>query len=224
MIKIEHVSKYFNKNKGNEIRAIDDTSITLPDKGLVTFLGPSGCGKTTLLNAIGGLDNVDMGSIILDGERITRRSSSARDEIRNANIGYIFQNYNLIEDATVYTNVALALRMTGFTGKEAIEERVMYILDRLGIARYRNRPVSMLSGGERQRVGIARAIVKNPRIVIADEPTGNLDPITSEEIVKLLLKLNKENNTTILMATHDYLIINDFRSRVISCENGKIIE
>ena len=221
MIKLEHVSKYFNKNKGNEIRAIDDTSITLPDKGLVTFLGPSGCGKTTLLNAIGGLDNVDIGNIILDGERITRRSSSARDEIRNANIGYIFQNYNLIEDATVYANVSLALRMTGFTNKAAIEERVMYILDRLGIARYRNRPVNMLSGGERQRVGIARAIVKNPRIVIADEPTGNLDSSNTIEIMNIIKAISRDK--LVILVTHERQIAEFYADRIIEIIDGKIV-
>ncbi|MBO4235104.1 MAG: ABC transporter ATP-binding protein/permease [Firmicutes bacterium] len=222
MIKLEHVKKYFNRNKGNEIRAIDDTSITLADKGLVTFLGNSGCGKTTLLNAIGALDNVDSGNIMLDGERITRRSSAARDEIRNANVGYIFQNYNLIEDATVYANVALALRMTGFTGKAAIEERVMYILDRLGIARYRNRPVKMLSGGERQRVGIARAIVKNPRIVIADEPTGNLDSSNTIEIMNIIKAISREK--LVILVTHERRIAEFYADRIIEIVDGKIVD
>ena len=221
MIRLEHVSKYFNKNKGNEIRAIDDTSITLADKGLVTFLGNSGCGKTTLLNAIGALDNVDSGTIMLDGERITRRSSASRDEIRNANIGYIFQNYNLIEDATVYANVSLALRMTGFTGKAAIEERVMYILDRLGIARYRNRPVKMLSGGERQRVGIARAIVKNPRIIIADEPTGNLDSSNTIEIMNIIKAISRDK--LVILVTHERQIAEFYADRIIEIVDGKIV-
>lgn len=221
MIRLEHVNKFFNKNKENEIRAIDDTSITLADKGLVTFLGNSGCGKTTLLNAIGALDNVDSGMIMLDGERITRRTSSARDEIRNANIGYIFQNYNLIEDATVYANVALALRMTGFTGKAAIEERVMYILERLGIARYRNRPVKMLSGGERQRVGIARAIVKNPRIIIADEPTGNLDSSNTIEIMNIIKAISRDK--LVILVTHERQIAEFYADRIIEIVDGKIV-
>lgn len=175
MIRLIHVNKYFNRKKNNEIHVINDTSIELEDKGLVTFLGNSGCGKTTLLNAIGGLDRVNSGEIYIGDEKITSRSSGKKDEIRNINVGYIFQNFNLIEDATVFDNVALVLKMMGIRDKKEIEERVMYILKRVGIDRYRNRPAKMLSGGERQRVGIARAIVKNPKIIIADEPTGNLD-------------------------------------------------
>ncbi len=221
MIKLNHVNKYFNRKKSNEIRAIDDTSITLPNSGLVTFLGNSGCGKTTLLNAIGGLDNVDSGDIFIDDQRMTKRTSAARDELRNANIGYIFQNYNLIEDATVYANVALALRMTGFTGKEAIEERVMYILDRVGIARYRNRPVSMLSGGERQRVGIARAIVKNPRIIIADEPTGNLDSTNTIEIMNIIKAISRDK--LVILVTHERQIAEFYADRIIEIVDGRIV-
>ena len=186
MIRLNSVSKYFNKRKSNEIRAIDNTSIELGNSGLVTFLGNSGCGKTTLLNAIGGLDKVDKGEIYIDDERMTRRSESKRDELRNLNIGYIFQNYNLIEDDTVFDNVAIVLRMTGMKDKGEIEERVMFVLRRLGIDKYRNRPVKALSGGERQRVGIARAIVKNPKIIIADEPTGNLDSRNTIEIMNII--------------------------------------
>ena len=221
MIKLTHVKKYFNRKKTNEIRAINDTTITLPDSGLITFLGNSGCGKTTLLNVIGGLDNVDSGDIYIDDQRMTKRTSSARDELRNANIGYIFQNYNLIEDATVYANVALALRMTGFTGKEAIEERVMYILDRVGIARYRNRPVSMLSGGERQRVGIARAIVKNPRIVIADEPTGNLDSTNTIEIMNIIKAISRDK--LVILVTHERQIAEFYADRIIEIVDGSIV-
>ncbi len=221
MIKLKHVKKYFNRRKSNEIRAIDDTTITLPNSGLVTFLGNSGCGKTTLLNAIGGLDNVDSGDIFIDEKRMTRKSSGARDELRNAEIGYIFQNYNLVEDATVFANVALALRMTGFTGKEAIEERVMYILDKVGIARYRNRPVNMLSGGERQRVGIARAIVKNPRIIIADEPTGNLDSTNTIEIMNIIKAISRDK--LVILVTHERQIAEFYADRIIEIVDGRIV-
>ena len=222
MIKLNHVNKYFNKRKSNEIRAIDDTSIVLPDKGLVTFLGNSGCGKTTLLNAIGGLDDVDSGEIEIDDRIMPRKASGTRDEIRNINIGYIFQNYNLIEDATVFANVALALRMTGFTGKEAIEERVMYILERVGIARYRNRPVNMLSGGERQRVGIARAIVKNPRIIIADEPTGNLDSTNTIEVMNIIKAISRDK--LVILVTHERKIAEFYADRIIEIVDGRIVD
>ena len=148
MIRLNSVNKYYNRRKSNEIHVINNTSLVLEEKGLVTFLGPSGCGKTTLLNAIGGLDKVHSGEIWLDDEKMTCRSNNKKDEIRNASVGYIFQNYNLIEDATVYENVALVLKMMGVRDKAEIEKRVMFVLQRVGIDRYKNRPAKMLSGGE----------------------------------------------------------------------------
>lgn len=174
MIKLENVNKYFNYHKKNEIHVIDNTSLEFGEKSLVALLGESGSGKTTLLNTIGGLDNVTSGNIYINGEKITRFSTGKIDEIRNLNIGYIFQNYYLVEDMTVYDNVSLVLKMLGIKDKEEIKKRVDYCLDKVGMYRYRNRLASMLSGGERQRVGIARAIVKNPNIIIADEPTDAL--------------------------------------------------
>lgn len=221
MIRLTNVNKYFNKKKSNEIRAIDCTSIELADKGLVTFLGNSGCGKTTLLNAIGGLDKVDSGEIYIGDERLTGRSDGKKDEIRNANIGYIFQNYNLIEDETVFNNVALVLRMMGIKDKQEIEERVMYILKRVGIDRYKNRPAKMLSGGERQRVGIARAIVKNPKIIIADEPTGNLDSKNTLEIMNIIKAISREK--LVILVTHEREIAEFYASRIIEIVDGKIV-
>jgi len=179
MIKLSNVNKYYNRRKQNEIHVIDNTSVELPDKGIVTLLGPSGCGKTTLLNAIGGLDSVNSGNIYIDDEQITGRSAGKIDNIRNAKIGYIFQNFNLIDEESVFENVAIALRMVGIKDKKVIEERVNYCLDSVGIYPFRNKDAGALSGGQRQRVAIARAIVKNPRIIIADEPTGNLDSMNT---------------------------------------------
>ena len=200
MIKLINVNKYFNRKKSNEIHVINNTSLELEDRGLVTFLGNSGCGKTTLLNAIGGLDNVNSGEIYIDDEKITTRRSGKRDEIRNAYVGYIFQNYNLIEDATVFENVSIVLKMMGIKDKKEIEERVMFILKRVGMDRYKNRPAKMLSGGERQRVGIARAIVKNPKIIIADEPTGNLDSKNTIEIMNIIKAISREK--LVILVTH----------------------
>lgn len=221
MIRLTNVNKYFNRKKNNEIRAIDHTSIELADKGLVTFLGNPGCGKTTLLNAIGGLDKVDSGEIYIGEERLTGRSDGKKDEIRNANIGYIFQNYNLIEDDTVFNNVALVLRMMGIKDKREIEERVMYILKRVGIDRYKNRPAKMLSGGERQRVGIARAIVKNPKIIIADEPTGNLDSKNTLEIMNIIKAISREK--LVILVTHEREIAEFYASRIVEIVDGKIV-
>ena len=175
MIKLNHVDKYFNRFKKNQIHVINDTSLEFENNGLVALLGPSGSGKTTLLNAIGGLDKVRKGTIIVNGKKITKRLQYQIDKVRNLNIGYIFQDYKLVENMSVFDNVAIVLKMLGIKDKKEIEKRVYYVLDRVGMLRYKKRPANMLSGGERQRVGIARAIVKNPNIIIADEPTGNLD-------------------------------------------------
>ena len=157
MIKLEHVNKVFNKHKKNKINVINNTSIEFASAGLVAILGPSGCGKTTLLNVIGGLDKVNSGKIYVDGKKITKIRTSKLDKIRNLNIGYIFQDYKLIENLSVFDNVAIVLKMLGIKDKKEIEKRVLYTLDKVNMLRYKKRPVTMLSGGERQRVGIARA-------------------------------------------------------------------
>ncbi len=175
MIRLEGVNKYFNRHKKSEIHVINNTSLTLKENGIVALLGPSGCGKTTLLNAIGGLDTVQSGKIYVNGKRITKKRSGYIDKVRNLNIGYIFQNFNLLDNKTVFDNVAITLKMIGIKDKKEIKTKEDYVLETLNIYRYRNRYANMLSGGERQRVGIARAIVKDPDIIIADEPTGNLD-------------------------------------------------
>ena len=202
MVRLEHVNKYFFRRRKNEIHAINDTSLNLEGQGLVALLGPSGCGKTTLLNAIGGLDKINQGEIYVNGQRISRRTSGKVDQIRTLNVGYIFQNYNLVDSMTVFENVAVALQMIGMKDKEEIRTRVNYVLEKVGMYRYRNRYADMLSGGERQRVGIARAIVKNPAIVIADEPTGNLDSRTGEDIMRMFHELHDAGNTIVLI-THD---------------------
>ena len=222
MIKIDKVNKYYNKGKANQIHVIDNTSMTLPDKGIVCLLGPSGCGKTTLLNAIGGLDKVDSGSITIDGQRITRFSSSKIDSIRNARIGYIFQNFNLLDDKTVFENVAIALRMIGIRDKTTVTARVRYCLEKVGIDQYRNKLAGSLSGGQRQRVAIARAIVKNPSIIIADEPTGNLDSANTLEIMNIIKTISKER--LVLLVTHERNIAEFYSDHVAEMKDGRIIK
>ena len=182
MIRIEKLDKYFNKGKANQIHVIDNTSMKLPSKGIVTLLGPSGCGKTTLLNAIGGLDRANSGSIYIDDECITGRSANKIDDIRNARIGYIFQNFNLLDDRTVFENVAIALRMVGVKDKNIIEERVNYCLKAVGIYQYRFKNADALSGGQRQRIEIARVLAQDPTIIILDEATSFVDAETEEKV------------------------------------------
>ena len=222
MITLERVNKYFNKGKSNEIHVIDNTTMTLPDRGIVCLLGPSGCGKTTLLNAIGGLDTVDSGKIRIDNQLITRFSTNKIDTIRNARIGYIFQNFNLLDDKTVFENVAIALRMIGIKSSKVINDRVRYCLDKVGIDQYRNRLTSALSGGQRQRVAIARAIVKNPRIIIADEPTGNLDSANTLEIMNIIKTISRDR--LVILVTHERHIAEFYSDHVAEMKDGKIIK
>ena len=221
MITIKKLNKYFNRGKKNEIHVINNTSLELPDNGLIALLGPSGCGKTTLLNAIGGLDKPNSGEIFINGKRLTRISSSKKDEIRTLNIGYIFQDYHLIDDLSVFDNVAIVLKMIGIKDKEEINKRVNYVLERIGMYKYRKRLVTMLSGGERQRVGIARAIVKNPEIIIADEPTGNLDSKNTIEIMNIIKSISKEK--LVILVTHEKDIAHFYASRIIDLLDGKVV-
>ena len=218
MIRLEKVNKYYNKGKKNQIHVIDNTSLELGEKGLVALLGPSGCGKTTLLNVIGGLDKIKKGKIYVNGQKISTRRSYKVDKIRNLNIGYIFQDYKLIDNMSVYDNVAIVLKMIGIKDKNEIKKRVEYILNSLNIYRFKSRPASMLSGGQRQRVGIARALINDSDIWLFDEPTNAMDQ-TSESNVLTNLKENIENKTVLLVTQKMNML--DLVSRVIVMNNGE---
>ena len=222
MIRIDKLNKYYNRHKKNEIHVINNTSLELPDVGLVALLGPSGCGKTTLLNAIGGLDNANKGSIYIDNDKISSKWAYKKDKIRNLRVGYIFQDYKLIDNMTVYDNVAMVLRMIGIKDKKEVKKRVEYILERVGIYRYRHRPCGMLSGGERQRVGIARALVKNPDIILADEPTGNLDSKNTIEIMNIIKSISKDK--LVILVTHEVELAKFYATRIIEVLDGEVVK
>lgn len=221
MVRLESVNKYFNKRKQNEIHVVKNTSLNIENTGLVALLGPSGSGKTTLLNVIGGLDKVNKGRIFINGQQITGKSAGSIDRIRNMNVGYIFQNYNLIDNMTVFDNVAIALKMVGVSDSKEIEEKVNYVLEKVGMYRYRNRYADMLSGGERQRVGIARALVKDPAIVIADEPTGNLDSKNTLEIMNIIKAISVDK--LVILVTHEEELADFYASRIIRLRDGEVI-
>ena len=220
MIEIKNLNKYFNKHKKNELHVINNVTLNLKDSGLVALLGPSGSGKTTLLNSIGGLDKVNSGSIFINNKKITSKSVHKKDEIRNIDIGYIFQDYKLIDNLSVFDNIALVLKMIGIKDKKEIKTRVDYVLNAVNMYRYRNRPAGMLSGGERQRVGIARAIVKDPQIIIADEPTGNLDSKNSIETMNIIKAISK--NRLVILVTHERELAMFYASRIIEIKDGTI--
>lgn len=221
MVTLQNVDKYFYKRKSNQIHVINNTSLEFGETGLTALLGPSGCGKTTLLNVIGGLDKADKGKIYINGQRITNRTAGAVDRIRNLNIGYIFQNYNLINTMTVFDNVAMVLKMVGIKDEKEIREKVEYALELVGMYRYRKRYADMLSGGERQRVGIARAIVKNPAIIIADEPTGNLDSANTLEVMNIIKSISREK--LVILVTHEESLANFYADRIIRLKDGQVI-
>ena len=222
MLKINNVDKYFNRFKRNKIHVINHTTIETESTGLVALLGPSGCGKTTLLNVLGGLDKVGKGKIYINGQKISSRFMHKVDKIRNNNIGYIFQDYKLIENLSVYDNVAFVLKMLGIKDKKEIKEKVEYVLDCVGMLRYKRRPASMLSGGERQRVGIARALVKDPNIILADEPTGNLDSKNSLEIMRIIKAISEKK--LVILVTHEQELARFYATRIIEIEDGTIIK
>lgn len=219
MIKINSLNKYFNRGKQNEIHVLNDISLDLPERGMVAIFGRSGCGKTTLLNVVGGLDSYLSGSVEIDGEKITTDS----DALRNRHIGYIFQNYNLNTGATCFDNVADALRLCGMSDKQdfdAIRERTMSALSAVGMAQYASRYPDTLSGGQKQRIAIARAIVKSPDIILADEPTGNLDETNTVMIMDILREIAETR--LVLLVTHEANLVDSYCDRVIGITDGRI--
>ena len=220
MIKITNLNKYFYYKKSNQIHVVNNTSITFPQTGLVTILGESGCGKTTLLNILGGLDDFRSGTIEYDGIEINKYNSRKIDKIRNEKIGYIFQNYLLLQQRTVYDNLFLLLNMYDLT-KEEKEERIDYVLKAVGMMRYKKKNVSELSGGQQQRVAIARALIKSPSLILADEPTGNLDEKNTIQIMNIIKKISK--NTLVILVSHEKSIATSYSDYVIEISDGKII-
>ena len=219
MIKAYNLNKYYNKGKQNEIHVINDCTLSLPDKGLVTFFGASGSGKTTLLNVLGGLDKAQ-GMIDYNGVVFKKYQISKIDKLRREKIGYIFQNYNLLLDYTVYDNLKIALSAVDITDKDEVTKRCDYALKKVGLYKYRKKLASQLSGGQMQRVSIARALVKNASVIIADEPTGNLDSNNSIEIMNILKKISE--NALVLLVTHDKDLAEYFSDKIVEIQDGKI--
>ncbi len=217
MIRIQGLHKFFNKGRSNEIHVINDISLDLPEKGMVAIFGKSGCGKTTLLNVIGGLDKYAEGTLTIENQSIRENT----DVIRNQYIGYIFQNYNLNKAETCFENVADALRLCGMTDEDEIEARVTAALTNVGMEKYARRTPDTLSGGQQQRIAIARAIVKNPRIILADEPTGNLDEANTVMIMDLLKAIAKDH--LVLLVTHEANLVDFYCDTVIELQDGKVV-
>ncbi len=221
MIKINNVNKYYFKGESRELHVVNNVSVELPSSGLVTILGASGSGKTTLLNIIGGLDCFDSGSIDYYGNLFTKYKAKSIDLYRSKHIGYIFQNYLLLEDLSVYNNLKEALEIIGVFDRSEQRKRIEYALRKVGLYKYRKKKVKFLSGGQMQRVSIARALIKNAEIIIADEPTGNIDSENTIEIMNILKKISKK--TLVLLITHELEIARFYSDRIIQIKDGTII-
>jgi len=218
-----NIINFSNANISQGKTVLSDVNLKVDKGEFIYLIGKTGTGKSSLLKTIYADLPLKEGSANVCGYELNSIKRNKIPHLRRK-LGIIFQDFQLFQDRNVFDNIAFVLKSTGVKDKNEIFTRVSKALMDVGLSDKIDDNVYNLSEGEMQRIGIARAIINNPELIIADEPTGNLDPITSEEIVQLLMKINKENNTTILMATHDFIVIEKFRSRVICCEDGKLID
>lgn len=219
MIKTEKLSKVF-RTEEVETHALKDVSLEIKEGEFVAVMGPSGCGKSTLLNIIGLLDNLTDGKYYLNGTDVSKFTESERTKLRKGVIGFVFQSFNLIDELNVYENIELPLLYMGIPGGER-KKKVNEAMDRMGITHRAKHFPQQLSGGQQQRVAIARAVVANPKLILADEPTGNLDSRNGKEVMDLLTELNNEG-TTIVMVTHSQHDAG-FAQRIINLFDGQIV-
>ena len=213
---------YESKAEDGNVVALRGLHIDMKAGEAIAVVGPSGSGKSTLMKCLGGLMKPSAGSVSLAGKNMTRLTGQELVELRQKTVSFIFQEGNLLPDLNARDNVAQPLRHQGVSSKKALA-LADAMLTRLGMGHRIGALPAMLSGGEQQRVAIARALITQPRLILADEPTGNLDPITSEEVMKLLHEINQQG-TTILMATHDFGLISKFPKRTLMCEDQQVVE
>jgi putative ABC transport system ATP-binding protein len=203
-----------------KVNALSGVNLKVLNSEIISVVGPSGCGKSTLLNMIGALDRPTSGKILIDGIDITRLKDKILSKFRNRKIGFIFQTYNLINRSTIAKNIELPVIVSGMP-KKIRKKRVSELLEVVGLGGMEKRKPNMLSGGQQQRVAIARALINNPTFILADEPTGNLDSKTGDDIMNLLIKINKERNATIIVVTHN-LELADKTQRILHLRDGVI--
>ena len=221
MLKVKNLHKYYHNFGQKPLHVINDTSLEIPETGIIAVVGASGAGKTTLVNAISGLDSFKSGSIEFDDVEVKHYRTSVADKMRMKNYGFIFQNYYLLEKETVYENVKVSLDAFDIDESEK-KKRVNYVLKQLGIDKYMNKLVTSLSGGEQQRVAIARALVKSPRIIFADEPTGALDEVTTFNVLNIFKQISKK--CAVFIVTHERDIISYYADYIIEIDGGVVVK
>ena len=221
IVECTEVKKSYRQGKMS-VRAIDGVSLAIEAGAFVALAGPSGSGKTTLLNLIGGLDVPDSGTVTVDGHRFADMTSGQLADLRLRRIGFVFQSYNLIPVLTAAENVEYVLRLQGVP-KAARRHRVDALLEEVGLGGKQHRRPGELSGGQQQRVAVARAIASDPAIVLADEPTANLDSGTGEQLLELMGRMNAEKAVTFVFATHDQMVM-DHARRLVSLKDGRITD
>ena len=222
MLTCKNISKSFGlDNSADRVNVLYDINLAINSNQTIALQGPSGSGKSTLLNLIAGLEKPSSGEIFLNGINVNKLSVNGLANFRNENIGIIFQFFNLINDLTVLENISLPLLLRGVSKKKS-DQRAMMLIENIGLINRVNYKTNLLSGGESQRVAIARALITRPKIILADEPTGNLDASNTVNVMKLLLDNCKINNTSLLMVTHDESLLSRF-DKVLNLESGKII-
>ena len=219
ILKVEKIEKYYG-NKDNITKAIDNISFRVDKGEFVGIMGPSGSGKTTLLNCISTIDTVTTGNIIINDKDITKMKSKQLENFRKDELGFIFQDFNLLDTLTAYENIALALTIQGVKTSE-VDNKIKKVAENLGIIEVLNKYPYQMSGGQKQRVASARAIVTSPSLILADEPTGALDSKSSRLLLDSFEKLNKEQEATILMVTHDAFTAS-YANRILFIKDGKV--
>ena len=221
MIKVDEVNKSYHAGE-TIVPALRGVSLEIDQGEFLSIAGPSGSGKTTLLNLIGCIDSVDSGEIFYDDTKVSVMKKDDLAMFRRKNLGFVFQTFNLIPVLSAYENVSFALSLLNVNEQES-KERTMALLEEVGLKGMEDRLPSQLSGGQQQRVAIARALIKDPQIVLADEPTANLDSKTGKAILDLMAAMNKKHNTTFVFSTHDPMVM-DFARRLINLHDGEIME
>lgn len=221
MIKLENINKYYSTDE-EQLHVLNDVNFEITSGEFVAVMGPSGSGKSTLINLIGFIDKKFTGTYEFDGKEVEYSDDKTLSQIRNKSVGFVFQNFSLIENNTIYENVELPLLYAGLSHRET-KKRVLEALDKVGIKDKADKLPKQLSGGQQQRAAIARALINRPKFIIADEPTGALDSKTSHEIMTLFKELNEKDNATIILVTHSPETI-EYCDRLIKILDGKIIE